>query len=178
MIVTGPMLTSPSYFLVTKLGVYGRSDDTMWGIRRNCRTKRKLVGETALEQKFRMSVPLNIWKNAMKAGAGAGVISKPRKAPRLPRVPPPLKHEDAHCVEVIKEGTEEYMKKQNLVTDGEIFFQEDGVSEECRLWTLAKDAKPPVEKPELLKPCVKVQVFNHNMQPEMALRCFPKFPEP
>ena len=35
-IVTGPMLTSPSYFLVTKLGVHGRSDDTIRGIRRNC----------------------------------------------------------------------------------------------------------------------------------------------
>ena len=79
-----------------------------------------------MEEKFRMSVPMNIWKNAMKAGAG--VIQ--RKAPRVPRVPPPIKHEDAKYVEVIKEGTEEYMKKQNLVTDGEMkYFEENGVSQ-------------------------------------------------
>ena len=130
-----------------------------------------------MEQKFRMSVPVNIWKNAMKAGAG--VISKPRKAPRVPRVPPPIKHEDARYVEVIKEGTEGYMKKQNLVTDGEIkSFEENGVWQKCRLWTFAKDAKLPEEKAKLRKPCDKVQVFNCMMQPEMAVRCFPKLPEP
>ena len=180
--ISDPMLTSSSS-LLRNSGSWRvrRSDDTMWGIIRNryvvslSSTNRKPVGETALEQNFRMSIPHTIIKTGSTAVRAAAAALRRKAREDFMRKP-----ENIRYVEVMKEGSEEFMKKQNLVTDGQIkSFTENGLLQKCRLWTLAKDQKLPVDpKLRYEKQCVKIQVFNHNMQPEMGWRCFPSFPKP